>query len=424
MFNFKETPRRALLARLAVAVVLGLAIALTACAPQLRPATQPAAPIQTGDVSQEEQVPAEAEQVVVQTVQITPGGTLEITQEVMVTQQVTEQVTEVPSPPMELMLAATPEELKIWQSQIDLFNEQTGSMARLESVPFEDFNRVLLESIEAGTPPDVAVLSYNHVALLGGNLQPLDELIMEFRHDIQDFLPDAVDSNTFFEQIYAFPWLRSACLPRYRNLGLFRASQNPARAFQLMDFLTRPGQQIQNLDGLQWYPIRQSIYEERGIECPRRQALRPGLEEVSTMISLVEERWPALEPVLEGNIINPYEAATEVVQGTTRVTVAPVMRGPHTEAEFVDTARSGEVVLGVLFLEDGLPYPPAGDYAVKCRFALKGKIPCDLVKPDGQRLAIDFELMFQEASVGQPFCLALADSSVCFCLDGRCYCLW
>ena len=409
-------------------------------------------------------------------VQVTPEQEAQVVEVVQV--QVTPAVTpEVPLARVVLMVAATQKEAAVIQSQIGQFAEEHPDIEpELLIVPFSEFNDVLLTRIAAGTPPDVAVLSYNHIALLRDYLQPLDGWIAELQFDIEDFLPDAVDSNTFYERLYGLPWLRSECLPRYRSLALFQASRNKLEAFRLMDFLTQPARQYQNLDELQWFPTRLSVYQKRGIECPPLQAIRPAPELVSQTVTLVEERWPVLRPVLQGQTINPYEATTEIKEGEAPVTVAPVMTAPSTEAKFVEVARSGDVVIGALFVQGGLGYgykskvwadgsdllsvppcsrriarsgvwvvgsgdptgaecnspkvlnytlgyPPAGDYAVKCRLGPKGLIPCFLVKPDGQEIKVESKVSFTKP-VGQPFCLAIADSSVCICFDSRCYCFW
>ncbi len=82
------------------------------------------------------------------------------------------------------------------------------------------------------------------------------------------------------------------------------------------------------------------------------------------------------------------------------------------------------MIIGALFLEGDVEDVPAGDYAVRCRLGPKGQIPCHLVKPDGQEITVEFELTFTRAPVGQPFCLAISDSSLCFPIDSRRYCIW
>lgn len=471
MFNDRESSVRTLVV---ATMIMVLAFVAVACGPKPTPEST----AREVAVEQDVEVTPEQETEVVEVVQVPPGQEAEVVEVVQAPpEQEAEEV---------LMVAATQDEQEVLLSQIERFDkEHRDIVVKVIFVSPVDFYETLLKLIEAGAPPDVAVLSYNHIALLRDYLQPLDDWIQTSDLDISDFLPDAVDSNTFDKQLYGLPWLRSACLPRYRNLALFQVGEpsefqvrEPSdAAFRLMDFLTQRAQQYENYNELKWFPTRQSVYARLGIACPPLQAIRPAPEVVSQTVALVEERWPVLGPVLQGQTINPYEAATEIKEGEASVTVAPVMTGPSTEAEFVEAARSGDVVIGALFVEGGLGYgykskvwadgsdllsvppcsrriarsgvwvagsgdptgagcnspkvlnytlgyPPAGDYAVRCRLTPKGLIPCYLVKPDGQEIQVESKVSFTKAPVGQPFCLAIEDSSGCICFDSRCYCFW
>lgn len=319
------------------------------------------------------------------------------------------------------MVAVTGNEEEVLLDQIGRFEAQNpGIELELEIVPYADYNDKLLTTVMAGDPPDVAVLTYNFVSELQGYdfLVALDEQVGQI--DLNDFLPDALDSTIFNGQLYGLPWLRSACLPQYRYLSLFKRSEHPDAAFALMNFLTQFGQQAQNFTELEMFPTRQSVYAEFAIECPTIEAIRLTPDQVSMTMRLVGELYPNLEPVLEGQMLNPYAATAVVEDGETQGTAAPVVY-PFSAEEF-KAALSEGVVIGALSVDQAPEYP-VGDYAMKCWGDQETQ--CYLVPPEGEPIEARLELVEEtEGPVGQPSCIVVTGSKlVCFPIDRRWICI-
>jgi hypothetical protein len=352
------------------------------------------------------------------------------------------------------MVAATDDEKEVFQEQINWFEEQNPDInIELSIVEFDEFNDTLSELIGEGIPPDVAALSYDQIAELQGFLEPLDELVA----NLKDFLSDALESNRFNGQLYGLPWRRSACVPYYHNLVLFKKSKHPTEAFKLMDFLTQEGQQQQNYADLKWFPTLRSFYGPEGIDCPDIQVIRPTAENVSQMIELVNARAPDLDLVLKGQPINAYEATVVTdEEGQIRVAAAPVtaedekkvylplvlssggiqVTAPATapaskKEEFKDPLFADGLIVGALFITDtidiqdssGITITLEDDYAVKCQIGSLG--PCTLLEPAGEEIEVNPGIAeVTDAPVGQPFCTVETGSiRICFHIDSRRFCI-
>jgi len=310
---------------------------------------------------------------------------------------------------------------EVMQAQTAAFMEQYADVeVELVVTPYYDFDSKLLTSLAAGVPPDVATVPYNLVSELQreGYLATLDEQVDRF--DWSDFIQESLDSGNFNRSTYGLPWGRAACSPTYRYLVLFERCENPEAAFALMHFLLQPEQQTQNYTELQWFPTRLSVYEEQGVECPILEAIRLAPEAVAQTVSLVSELQPVLEGVLEGQVINPYEATAVIENGETQGTAAPVMTSFPTEV--FDEALLEGVVVGALSVEQAPEYPP-GSYAVKCQDYEGAR--CYLVPSEGgERIEIDLEI-FEETQgpILQPSCIVERGSKrVCFRIDSRRIC--
>jgi hypothetical protein len=323
------------------------------------------------------------------------------------------------------LVGATPDEAGVLSDQVARFEEQTGIAVELMVVPFADFNERLLGLIAAGTPPDVAALSYDFIAYLQRQdlLVPLEKLGVP---DREDFRGEALQSNIFNDQLYALPWQQASPSPRFNNLALFEASQRQQDALSLIDFLTQPEQQEQNYDQLQQMPTRQSVFGK--LEVPELvkevRAIYATPEEVNQAIELVQARAPGLEPVLEGQKLNPYESATVVEEGKHQGTGAPVTG--NVSDEVIQSKGSDSLIMGGLFV-DHAPEYPQGDYAVKIKETLEegGGGTCQLVTADGQAVEVEPEV-FEDlpAPVAQPFCVVEEGSKlVCWYYKGKKVCI-
>lgn len=319
------------------------------------------------------------------------------------------------------MVAAMGNEEEVLLDQIRRFEAQNPRIElEIDIVPYADYNERLLATVMAGVPPDVAVLTYNFVSELQGYdfLVALDEQAGQI--DLNDFLPDALDSVIFNGQLYGLPWLRSACLPQYRYLSLFNRSEHPDAAFALMDFLTQSGQQAQNFTELEMFPTRKSAYAEFAIECPAIEAIRLTSDQVLMTIRLAQDLYPNLEPVLEGQMLNPYAATAVVEDGETQGTAVPLVY-PFSTEQF-KAALSEGVVIGALSVDQAPEYP-VGDYAMKCWGDQETQ--CYLVPPEGEPIEVRLELVEEtEGPVGQPSCIVVTGSKLlCFPIDRRRICI-
>jgi ABC-type glycerol-3-phosphate transport system substrate-binding protein len=334
-----------------------------------------------------------------------------------------EEVTAIPVPPgtVRFWVPDFGDRGEVMQAQVAGFMEQYPDVeVELVVTSYYDFDDMLVSSLMAGVPPDVATVPYNLVSEMQAwdFLAALDEQIE--RTDLSDFVHDSLDSGNFNGTYYGLPWGRAACSPTYRYLVLFERSENPEAAFALMHFLVQPEQQIQNYTELQWFPTQESVYWEMGIECPLFEAIRLAPEAVAQTVSLVTDLRPVLELVLEGQAINPYEATTVIENGETQGTAAPVITSFSTEA-FNEALLEG-VVIGALSVDQAPEFPP-GDYAVKCQDYEGAR--CYLVSPEGgERIEIDLEV-FEETQglVLQSACIVERGSKkLCFRLDSRKIC--
>jgi ABC-type glycerol-3-phosphate transport system substrate-binding protein len=310
--------------------------------------------------------------------------------------------TDVPTAGVRLVLLAalTPAEAQELTQQLSLFNQQSGIAVDLKNTPFVDFNDTLFDSDAKikQPPPDLAILSYNHVVVLQGQGE-LEPLVLSDA-DQKDFLPDALLSNTFgAQQLYALPWVRSACLPLYRNLAIFKASKFPDEARKLIDFLTDPALQAQNFKAFVAYPTRQIVYIQQNIGCPEPQPKAIRLPaDVPRAIALVLQRRQALAPLLAPNMINAFASAPLVNDNQLLGASAAIAEPPRSQADWEAALKKG-VFVGALFLDttlelkdhDGkvLDTIPPGDYAVKWEGdPQQGKLIYYVVRPDNSQIQV------------------------------------
>lgn len=296
---------------------------------------------------------------------------------------------------VELWVAGTDEEAEIFTGQIEQFMAENPNVQVLIMVlPYADFNAKLLTAVAAGVAPDVAGLSYNHIAdfQAAGLLAPLDE---EF--NVEDFLEDALASNTIQGELYGLPLLRTTCLPHYRSLVLFGTSDNVEGARVLMDFLAQPAQQVQNYQGLTWFPTRRSVYDELGLECPEASVIRPAPEIVPLLIGQVNEGTKILESVLQGQTLNPYEATALTDESGQEIRVAAAAITVPPVGDFDELLKNG-LIAGALFAEVPLDILDEsgnviqtiepGDYAVRWQTVEGSEPKLFLVTPEEQELEV------------------------------------
>jgi hypothetical protein len=357
-----------------------------------------------------------------------------------------------------MVMAPTEDEQAVWQDQIDRFEAENPTIdVELYFAPPNEFYEVLLTRIAAGTPPDVTEVPYYHVALFQqqGALQALDELAAEFNVDLGDFWANALTSNTFDDELYALPRLRSACSPRYMNLILPKGSQFHSEAFMLMDFMTQGEQQQENFDRmehLRWFPrwptrqsVNDSLDKEYRCDPPARQVLRLLPEDIDRARELVGESLPALEPVLGEQTLAIGGASAEMEGEEILVAAAPALspnlHEPWLEIVFTETLASGDgVFVGGLFVArgyeiQGVECEPDGGEKPFCEYAVwcwtddpeSLEATCSLVDPEWNEYPLsDVSMEDSKGHVGWPFCTAEIGSPgwKCFNLNSRTICIW
>jgi ABC-type glycerol-3-phosphate transport system substrate-binding protein len=329
-----------------------------------------------------------------------------------------------------LLLSATPAEADLLKAQIQQFEQLTTLNVETLIVPFKDFDTKLAILLAAGTPPDIAVLSYNQVVSLQqrNQLQPLQ--ISDA--DMRDFLPDALSSNSFSERLFALPWVRSACLPRYRNLGVFAASKFPTEAFKLVDFLTQQQQQEQNFKVLQNFPTRQSVQRNFNLTCPE-PAIYRFPEDVDQTVALVAENRRNLEPLLNPILINIYESVPLKQENELKGAAAAVT-DPIDMQDMAARLKDG-IYVGALFLraplqirdekDDVVQTIEPGNYAVRWQGDVR-PTQFFLVRPNGDAILIP-SARFEptQGPVGPPTVLLLRGSfPLCWWADGNRICIY
>jgi hypothetical protein len=314
---------------------------------------------------------------------------------------------------------------ELLEAQIETFMEENPDIVvEYLYVPSgELLTYVQTQVVLGGSPPDVTAMPYNQLAALQqqGLLATLPD-----QAQTDDFLQEAIDFATIDDQLYGLPWWRNACLSYYENLVLFDASQEPDAAFELMDFLTQDAQQIENYLDLspELFPTRNSIYSTQGITCPTPTGQTVLLEPefVSPTVTYVDRFWPGLQPVLEGQTIDPSEATALLdAEGNILAAAAPQTNN-YSDAEFAALLDVG-VVIGALSVNaDGFLYP-IGDYAVKCQGVENTQ--CELKPPQGNALSADIAFVVPAGGpVLQPFAALKTGSwEFCFPLDGREICI-
>jgi hypothetical protein len=379
---------------------------------------------------------------------------------------------------------AEPDEVTVWLSssndavlahvegQLERFEEEHPDIqTEMTFVQPDSFSQQLLTAVAAGTPPDVVGgLSYYMVASLhrDGALATLEELA-----DSNNFLPDALDSNRFPDAstpdrlLRGIPWLRFACSPRYLNLVQPIGSQNPENAAELINFLTREDQQIENFEVLSSipafpaYPNQQTANQALGDSaCPERaaQVQRLYTLERDVVLGFVNERIGSLQAKIAGEptavlslggeerrAIEYQGENPDVIASSIQAAAAPVVLTPDdTQGGFAEIEQwrneadnfttqleqpEGAIV-GALFVVDEWEGIPAGDYIVNCSSAGQeaNALACTLTDAANNTVDVSaFEVTAQQgdtgSDVGYPFATYETESpgKVCFWIDGK-YC--
>lgn len=232
----------------------------------------------------------------------------------------------------------------------------------LQFVSSSDYRAKLYTQVAAGDPPDLAKINYYDLVQLygGGNLMPLEQL----GSLDSDFLNDALDSAWLGENHYGLPQWRDSCSLAYDYLSIFSAASYPREAFRLLQFLTDSDTQVQAFKTLSWYPTRQSAYDSLGLGCSVNQAIRVPPDQIQTIIDQVQQRSPALEPVLDGGVVLA-EQSTGVFENGELVGFGAAVWSSISAQEARDRMGSSGLVMGVLFINNVEEYP-SGDYVVKC----------------------------------------------------------
>jgi hypothetical protein len=352
-----------------------------------------------------------------------------------------------------MLMAPTGTEQQIWQDQVTRFTEKDPTIAvELQYFPAAEYFEKLAVLLAAGTPPDVTELSYYHVALFQQQdyLQPLDELVDAFDVNTEDFWADALESNTFGDELYALPRQRFACSPRYRNLVLPKAGEHHGEAFLLMDFLTQEEQQVENFErmggliGYPRWPTRESVndlLEEDKCDPFTRQVERLLPEDLGSIWAVVSENRSALENVLGGQTLSgdPAGAVEDGEPIGAAVAAVSEQGEPWIEVSFPDALASEDgVFVGGLFVASGKEIQDQTctedsfcAYAVRCRTdeSKTTGVTCWLVDPGGGEYQFDDDDVIIESTkgnVGWPFCTleTASPGHACFNLDSRTICVW
>lgn len=281
----------------------------------------------------------------------------------------TEAATE---PPTE---AVGTEELDFWvplpdhhghfQAQLD----KLGIPVRLRT-EFTNYDQELRVALEAGDPPEFAALYFEQVVSLqaAGLLMPLTD---SFTVNPDDFLPDAIGTNTFDGTLYGLPWLRFGCTSDTLNLA---ALVGPSEDIvKVMEFLTAPEQQAANYndlvgDGLEFYPTRQAVYDQvKPVQtCSFAAGDTPLTPELLTgLIDMTADAQIELAEVLEDKTLNPYAGA--FVTGASFEVIALPFSRPIGATERADLDADSAILIGALLVSEGNSLGlTSGVYAIQC----------------------------------------------------------
>jgi len=292
-------------------------------------------------------------------------------------------------------------------------------------IPSYDYSTKIGIMMAAGDLPNIVILGYNDIAELQayGSLYALDE--MNWLRGV-DFIPSAIESNTFHGEMYGVPWLRAGCSPNYQNLAVVRiddrAEWNAISA--LFEYLVSDEVLIENFYQLEWFPTRASIYDQIGLVCEQVQALYLQPEFVAITKTYVTKTVMAnLEDVLAGTYLSPEYAAAYYVGDEALANAAPVKGSPP--EDYAWDALSGDgLLLGSLSVFDYVEGIPIGDYAVWC-FETQGEAVCEMRSPD--RLAFQIKPSTFETSqgpAGVSTCVVEQGSrKMCWYIDGLKFCV-
>ncbi len=282
--------------------------------------------------------------------------------------------------------------------------DNPGINVQVENIPYGEIEPKLFTGLAAGVAPDVVALSYNTIARLVEQdlLVPPDFSLLS---NVEDILPQALQTNFFNNVLYALPWRRQACSPNYLALALPRpSSQRYDVASRLINHLAGYEAQLRNFKEAGWYPVRQSVYNDAGLECPPVTAILLEAQFVQPTISLVADRQAQIAGVIGAVQLNPNLATAWVQDGKTRVAAEP-LRFPVPQQQVDEQFYGGNgLPIGALFV-DSSPEIKPGDYAVTCRADGDWAI-CDLVDPNGEKTTVKpADFARTPAPVGQPFVL-------------------
>lgn len=255
----------------------------------------------------------------------------------------------------------------------------------------------LVKAIQNGETPHIASLTYNPLAVFQSQGLLIDQDSGNYQ-DPQDFLPQAMQSNTFNNGLlYGLPWLANGCTPTYLNLSMFEQSDLELKAsYALINFLTLPNQQAQNYREMTWYPTRASVYDQLGLpQCKAEAVIRPDPAVIPTIQEQIRQVAPIIlerfkfslnEVDVTGVIQGTYKAQQKQVvffyqaDGTLEASAAARLDDP-TEEEL-----AGGAFVGALVVNDQGDFPaPAGEYAVSCTPSATPGEPsqCTLLPVDG-----------------------------------------
>ena len=315
------------------------------------------------------------------------------------------------------------QEIDVLVGQLDVFNAETGIMVLLTVLPGADLAQAVAAMAAAGDSPDVSMMPYNAVA----SFQQNDLLIaLENYVDPGSFMPDSVASNTWNGSLYGMPWRRSACLPQYTNLGVYKATSYPDEAAFLANYLTDEQRQQMNLELLDWYPTRMSI---NICEPLLAKPIRPVAETVPIIVNEVQLIAEELGQPLNANLSTAAFAQDANVSPSG---LAAAIAGVVDSESFTAALEQGALV-GMMEVVDEMQLTdiygeliPAGIYLVDVLG--EGPQPQIIFYNDRQsyELGPDVEQFMEPtgAPVGQSFVYVEEGSfRVCFSLDSRRICV-
>jgi ABC-type glycerol-3-phosphate transport system substrate-binding protein len=337
------------------------------------------------------------------------------------------QATDTPRPPaatkISVWASLTQNEQDIFQAELNRFEQDHPNVnVSLVNVAWGDMDTRLATALDAGNPPDVAVLPYNSIINFAS--QKLLNVIDRASIDrFGDYLDDAKLDVAINKVIYAVPWRRQACAPHYLSFALPKgANTHPQLGLALANYLNQPGFQTDNYKQLGWLPIRISLYDALGLHCDNVQVLRLAPAELTNAVSLVNEREKLIQDMLGGAQLNSDASTAWVDNGAMNAAAEP-LKNPVSSTQVKRNFDNNGMVIGGLFV-DSSPIVPSGNYAVTCR-ADGSWASCELTDPSGQQITVS-PSQFQRMSVavGQPFAtVELGSFHQCWYFDSLKICI-